>query len=51
MPRPSKAAAAGHRPGGPGRARPRRARYARDPIRYERGMTSLLKATTMDTGR
>jgi NAD(P)-dependent dehydrogenase (short-subunit alcohol dehydrogenase family) len=28
-----------------------RARYARDPIRYERGMTKLLKATTMDTGR
>jgi NAD(P)-dependent dehydrogenase (short-subunit alcohol dehydrogenase family) len=28
-----------------------RARYARDPIRYERGMTRLLKATTMDTGR
>ena len=28
-----------------------RARYARDPIRYERGMTRLLKATVMDTGR
>jgi NAD(P)-dependent dehydrogenase (short-subunit alcohol dehydrogenase family) len=28
-----------------------RARYARDPARYERGMTKLLKATTMDTGR
>jgi NAD(P)-dependent dehydrogenase (short-subunit alcohol dehydrogenase family) len=28
-----------------------RARYARDPIRYERGMTKLLKITTMDTGR
>jgi NAD(P)-dependent dehydrogenase (short-subunit alcohol dehydrogenase family) len=28
-----------------------RARYARDPIRYERGMTKLLKATSMDTGR
>ena len=28
-----------------------RARYARDPIRYERGMTKLLKATVMDTGR
>ncbi len=28
-----------------------RARYARDPIRYERGMTKLLKATRMDTGR
>jgi NAD(P)-dependent dehydrogenase (short-subunit alcohol dehydrogenase family) len=28
-----------------------RARYARDPMRYERGMTKLLKATTMDTGR
>ena len=28
-----------------------RARYARDPVRYERGMTKLLKATTMDTGR
>ena len=28
-----------------------RARYARDPIRYERGMTKLLKVTTMDTGR
>jgi NAD(P)-dependent dehydrogenase (short-subunit alcohol dehydrogenase family) len=28
-----------------------RARYARDPLRYERGMTKLLKATTMDTGR
>jgi len=28
-----------------------RARYARDPARFERGMTKLLKATTMDTGR
>ncbi len=28
-----------------------RARHARDPIRYERGMTELLKATVMDTGR
>jgi NAD(P)-dependent dehydrogenase (short-subunit alcohol dehydrogenase family) len=28
-----------------------RARYARDPIRYERAMTKLLKVTTMDTGR
>ena len=28
-----------------------RARYARDPGRYERGMTKLLKATVMDTGR
>jgi NAD(P)-dependent dehydrogenase (short-subunit alcohol dehydrogenase family) len=28
-----------------------RASYARDPIRYERGMTKLLKVTTMDTGR
>ena len=28
-----------------------RARYARDPARYERGMTKLLKATTMATGR
>jgi NAD(P)-dependent dehydrogenase (short-subunit alcohol dehydrogenase family) len=28
-----------------------RARYARDPVRYERGMTKLLKATVMDTGR
>jgi NAD(P)-dependent dehydrogenase (short-subunit alcohol dehydrogenase family) len=28
-----------------------RARYARDPARYERGMTRLLKATTMSTGR
>ena len=28
-----------------------RARYARDPARYERAMTKLLKATTMDTGR
>jgi NAD(P)-dependent dehydrogenase (short-subunit alcohol dehydrogenase family) len=28
-----------------------RARYARDPLRYERGMTKLLNATTMDTGR
>ena len=28
-----------------------RARYARDPARYERGMTKLLKATVMDTGR
>jgi NAD(P)-dependent dehydrogenase (short-subunit alcohol dehydrogenase family) len=28
-----------------------RARYARDPARYERGMTKLLKATTMHTGR
>ena len=28
-----------------------RARYARDPVRYERGMTRLLKATVMDTGR
>ena len=28
-----------------------RARYARDPIRYERGLTKLLKATVMDTGR
>jgi len=27
------------------------ARYARDPVRYERGMTKLLKATVMDTGR
>jgi short-subunit dehydrogenase len=26
-------------------------RMAGDPIRYERGMTKLLKATTMDTGR
>jgi NAD(P)-dependent dehydrogenase (short-subunit alcohol dehydrogenase family) len=28
-----------------------RARYNRDPARYERGMTKLLKATVMDTGR
>ena len=28
-----------------------RARYARDPARYERGMTKLLKAATMDTGQ
>lgn len=28
-----------------------RARYARDPARYERGMAKLLKVTTMDTGR
>jgi NAD(P)-dependent dehydrogenase (short-subunit alcohol dehydrogenase family) len=28
-----------------------RARYARDPIRYERSMTKLLKVTSMDTGR
>ena len=28
-----------------------RARHARDPVRYERGMTKLLKATVMDTGR
>jgi short-subunit dehydrogenase len=28
-----------------------RARYARDPARYERGMTRLLGATVMDTGR
>jgi hypothetical protein len=28
-----------------------RARHARDPARYERGMTKLLKATVMDTGR
>jgi len=28
-----------------------RARYARDPVRYERGMTKLLKATVMSTGR
>jgi hypothetical protein len=28
-----------------------RARYHRDPARYERGMTKLLKATIMDTGR
>jgi len=28
-----------------------RARYARDSARYERGMTKLLKATVMDTGR
>ena len=28
-----------------------RARYARDPVRYERGMTRLLEATVMDTGR
>ena len=28
-----------------------RARYARDPVRYERGMAKLLKATVMDTGR
>jgi NAD(P)-dependent dehydrogenase (short-subunit alcohol dehydrogenase family) len=28
-----------------------RARYARDPARYERGMTKLLKATVMETGR
>jgi NAD(P)-dependent dehydrogenase (short-subunit alcohol dehydrogenase family) len=28
-----------------------RARYARDPVRYERGMTKLLKETVMDTGR
>ena len=28
-----------------------RARYSRDPARYERGMTKLLKATVMDTGR
>ena len=28
-----------------------RARYARDPIRYERGMTKLLKATVMNTGQ
>jgi len=28
-----------------------RARYARDPVRYERGMTKLLRATVMDTGR
>ena len=28
-----------------------RARYARDPMRYERGMTKLLKATVLDIGR
>src|SRR6266576_722657 len=28
-----------------------RARYHRDPVRYERGMTKLLKVTVMDTGR
>jgi NAD(P)-dependent dehydrogenase (short-subunit alcohol dehydrogenase family) len=28
-----------------------RARYARDPVRYECGMTKLLKATVMKTGR
>jgi short-subunit dehydrogenase len=28
-----------------------RARYNRDPVRYERGMTKLLKVTVMDTGR
>ena len=28
-----------------------RARYARDPARYERGMAKLLKVTTMRTGR
>jgi hypothetical protein len=28
-----------------------RARYARDPARYKRGMTKLLQATVMDTGR
>ena len=28
-----------------------RARYARDPARYERGMTKLLTMTTMHTGR
>ena len=28
-----------------------RARYARDPARYERGMTKLLTATVMDTGQ
>jgi len=28
-----------------------RARYARDPARYERGMARLLKATAMHTGR
>jgi hypothetical protein len=28
-----------------------RARYSRDPARYERSMTKLLKATVMDTGR
>jgi NAD(P)-dependent dehydrogenase (short-subunit alcohol dehydrogenase family) len=28
-----------------------RARYARDPARYERGMTKLLSITTMNTGR
>jgi hypothetical protein len=28
-----------------------RPRYARDPARHERGMTKLLKATVMDTGR
>ncbi len=28
-----------------------RARYARDPVRYERAMTKLLKVTTMNTGR
>jgi len=28
-----------------------RARYARDPVRYERGMTKLLTMTTMHTGR
>jgi NAD(P)-dependent dehydrogenase (short-subunit alcohol dehydrogenase family) len=28
-----------------------RARYARDPVRYERGMTKLLNTTVMDTGR
>jgi NAD(P)-dependent dehydrogenase (short-subunit alcohol dehydrogenase family) len=28
-----------------------RARYARDPARYERGMTKLLRVQTMNTGR
>ena len=28
-----------------------RARYARDPIRYERGMAKLLGATELKTGR
>jgi hypothetical protein len=28
-----------------------RARYARDPIRYERGMAKLLKMSELSTGR
>ena len=28
-----------------------RARFSRDPIRYERSMTKVLKMTTMTTGR